>query len=154
MQAVITVGEKAVSAAMRDADLSLISGWRGQIPGAGLGTRLGNSIRLANFLKSGDSLNAAALVWSNTPGPSVRMTPARCSGPKLDSSWRSSPRLRIPRKLGSYSTRSWALVPRQPTKAARAAAVSPQANGSAAPACACGPSTVTEHRASRSLRGG
>jgi len=33
----------------------------------GVGTRLGNSIRLASFPKSGDSLNAAALVWSNAP---------------------------------------------------------------------------------------
>lgn len=36
-------------------------------PGAGLGTRLGSSIRLASFLKSGDSLNTAALVWSKAP---------------------------------------------------------------------------------------
>lgn len=67
MQAEITAGEKAVSAAMREAGTSLKSAWRGQITGAGLGTRLGNSIRLASFPKSGDSLNAAALVWSNAP---------------------------------------------------------------------------------------
>ena len=67
MQAEIVAGEKAVSAAMREAGTSLKSAWRGQITGAGLGTRLGNSIRLASFPKSGDSLNAAALVWSNAP---------------------------------------------------------------------------------------
>ena len=67
MQAEIAAGEKAVSAAMREAGTSLKSAWRGQITGAGLGTRLGNSIRLASFPKSGDSLNAAALVWSNAP---------------------------------------------------------------------------------------
>jgi hypothetical protein len=67
MQAEIAAGEKAVSTAMREAGTSLKSAWRGQIAGAGLGTRLGNSIRLANFPKSGDSLNAAALVWSKAP---------------------------------------------------------------------------------------
>ncbi|MDZ4134110.1 MAG: DUF6441 family protein, partial [Paracoccaceae bacterium] len=59
MQAEIAAGEKAVSAAMREAGTSLKSAWRGQITGAGLGTRLGNSIRLASFPKSGDSLSAA-----------------------------------------------------------------------------------------------
>jgi hypothetical protein len=67
IQAEIAAGEKAVSAAMREAGTSLKSAWRGQITGAGLGTRLGNSIRLASFPRSGDSLNAAALVWSNAP---------------------------------------------------------------------------------------
>jgi hypothetical protein len=67
MAAEVAAGEKAVSAAMREAGTSLKSAWRGQITGAGLGTRLGNSIRLASFPKSGDSLNAAALVWSNAP---------------------------------------------------------------------------------------
>jgi hypothetical protein len=67
IQAEIAAGEKAVSAAMREAGTSLKSAWRGQITGAGLGTRLGNSIRFASFPRSGDSLNAAALVWSNAP---------------------------------------------------------------------------------------
>ena len=67
MQAEIAAGEKAVSAAMREAGSGLKSAWRAQITGAGLGTRLGNSIRLASFPKSGDSLNAAALVWSKAP---------------------------------------------------------------------------------------
>jgi hypothetical protein len=67
MQAEIAAGEKAVSAAMREAGTSLKSAWRGQITGAGLGTRLGNSIRLASFPKSGDSLSAAALVWTKAP---------------------------------------------------------------------------------------
>ena len=47
--------------------MGLKSAWRTQITGAGLGTRLANSIRLASFTKSGDSLNAAALVCSNAP---------------------------------------------------------------------------------------
>jgi hypothetical protein len=67
MQAEITAGEKAVSVAMREAGTGLKAAWRGQITGAGLGTRLANSIRLASFPKSDDSLNAAALVWSNAP---------------------------------------------------------------------------------------
>ena len=52
MQAEIAAWEKAVSSAMREADTSLKSAWRGQITGEGLGTRLGNSIRLASFPKS------------------------------------------------------------------------------------------------------
>jgi hypothetical protein len=63
----VAAGERAVSAAMREAGTSLKSAWRGQITGAGLDTRLGNSIRLASFPKSGDSLNAAALVWTKAP---------------------------------------------------------------------------------------
>lgn len=67
MQAEIAAGEKAVTIAMREAGAGLKSAWRGQITGAGLGTRLGNSIRLATYPKGGESLNAAALVWSNAP---------------------------------------------------------------------------------------
>jgi len=67
MQAEIAAGEKAVSAAMREAGGSLKSAWRGQIIGARLGTRLGNSIRNQNFPRSGESLDAAALVWSKAP---------------------------------------------------------------------------------------
>ena len=67
MRAEIAAGEKAVPAAMREAGTSLKYAWRGQITGAGLGTRLANSIRLASFPKSVESLNAAALVWSNAP---------------------------------------------------------------------------------------
>jgi len=64
MAAEIKAGEKAVSAAMREAGTGLKSDWRAQITGAGLGRRLADSIRLATYPKAGDSLNAAALVWS------------------------------------------------------------------------------------------
>ena len=67
MAAEVKAGEKAVTAAMREAGTGLKTAWRGQITGAGLGNRLGNSIRLATFPKAGESLNAAALVWSKAP---------------------------------------------------------------------------------------
>ena len=62
MAAEVAAGERAVTAAIREAGSGLKAAWRGQITGAGLGTRLANSIRFASFPKSGDSLNAAALV--------------------------------------------------------------------------------------------
>jgi len=67
MAAEITAGEKAVSAAMREAGTNLKSAWRGQIAQAGLGRRLANSIRSQTYPNAGDSLNAAALVWSKAP---------------------------------------------------------------------------------------
>ena len=67
MQAEVKAGEKAVTAAMREAGTGLKSSWRMQITGAGLGRRLANSIRSQTFPKSGESLNAAALVWSKAP---------------------------------------------------------------------------------------
>ena len=67
MAAEVAAAERAATADIREAGTGLKSAWRLQITGAGLGTRLGNSIRLASFPKSGDSLSAAALVWSNAP---------------------------------------------------------------------------------------
>jgi hypothetical protein len=67
MQAEIAAGEKAVSAAMREAGTGLKTDWRTQITGAGLGRRLANSIRNQTFPRSGESLEAAALVWSKAP---------------------------------------------------------------------------------------
>ncbi len=67
MTAEITAGEKAVSAAMKEAGTDLKTAWRGQITGAGLGRRLANSIRSQTYPKTGESLNAAALVWSKAP---------------------------------------------------------------------------------------
>jgi hypothetical protein len=52
---------------MREAGSGLKAAWRGQITGAGLGSRLANSIRSQTFPRSGESLDAAALVWSNAP---------------------------------------------------------------------------------------
>ncbi len=67
MAAEIKAGEKAVSAAMREAGSDLKFAWRGQITQAGLGRRLANSIRSQTYPKSGESLKAAALVWSKAP---------------------------------------------------------------------------------------
>jgi hypothetical protein len=67
MKAEIAAGERAVSAAMREAGSGLKLAWRGQITGAGLGPRLANSIRSEVFPKAGASLNAAAVVWSKAP---------------------------------------------------------------------------------------
>lgn len=67
MQAEITAGEKAVTAAMREAGTGLKTDWRSQITGAGLGRRLANSIRSQTFPRAGESLEAAALVWSKAP---------------------------------------------------------------------------------------
>ncbi|THD71385.1 hypothetical protein E7681_17930 [Thalassobius vesicularis] len=67
MAAEIRAGEKAVSLAMREAGSGLKADWRGQITGAGLGQRLAHSIHSASYPKSGDSLEAAALVWSKAP---------------------------------------------------------------------------------------
>ncbi|MBC7152987.1 MAG: hypothetical protein H5U22_26840 [Rhizobium sp.] len=67
MAAEVKAGEKAVTAAMREAGTGLKTAWRGQITGAGLGRRLANSIRSLTYPKAGESLNAAALVWSKAP---------------------------------------------------------------------------------------
>ncbi|PWG16102.1 DUF6441 family protein [Salibaculum griseiflavum] len=67
MAAEIKAGEKAVTAAMRQAGTGLKTDWRGQITQAGLGRRLANSIRNRTYPRSGESLNAAALVWSKAP---------------------------------------------------------------------------------------
>lgn len=60
-------GEKAVSAAMREAGIGLKSAWRAQITDAGLGARLARSIRSETYPTGKPSLNAAVLVWSKAP---------------------------------------------------------------------------------------
>ena len=105
MQAEVAAGEKAVSAAMREAGTSLKSAWRGQITGAGLGTRLGNSIRLATYPKGSESLNAAALVWSSAPV----IIGAHDTGPLIrskDGFW-----LAIPTPAAGKSTRGGRITP-------------------------------------------
>ena len=105
MAAEVAAGERAVTAAMREAGSGLKSAWRGQIAGAGLGSQLANSIRLASFPKSGDSLNAAALVWSKAPV----IIGAHDTGPLIrskDGFW-----LAIPTPAAGKSTRGGRITP-------------------------------------------
>jgi len=67
MSAEIKAGEKAVSAATREAGRDLKTDWRRQITGAGLGQRLARTIRSVQYPKGQPSLNAVALVWSKAP---------------------------------------------------------------------------------------
>ena len=67
MREEVKAGQKAVSATMAQAGASLKSAWRGQITGTGLGQRLANTIRAQTYPKGRNSLDAAALVWSNAP---------------------------------------------------------------------------------------
>ena len=105
MAAEVVAGEKAVTAAMRAAGTGLKTAWRAQSAGAGLGQRLANSIRLASFPKSGESLNAAALVWSNAPV----IVGAHDTGPLIRSKngfW-----LAIPTPAAGKSTRGGRITP-------------------------------------------
>ena len=67
MRAKVAAGQKAVSTTMAQAGAGLKSAWRAQITGAGLGQRLANTIRSQTYPKGRNSLDAAALVWSNAP---------------------------------------------------------------------------------------
>ena len=105
MQAEILAGEKAVSAAMREAGSDLKSAWRGQITQAGLGRRLANSIRSQTYPKAGESLKAAALVWSKAP----QISGAHDTGPLIrskDGFW-----LAIPTPAAGKGARGKALTP-------------------------------------------
>jgi hypothetical protein len=105
MAAEVVAGERAVTAAMREAGTGLKSDWRGQITGAGLGRRLANSIRNQNFPRSGESLDAAALVWSKAPV----IVGAHDTGPLIrskDGFW-----LAIPTPAAGKSTRGGRITP-------------------------------------------
>lgn len=67
MQAEIRAGERAVTVAIRTAGSGLRTDWKAQITGAGLGGRLANTIRARTYPATGESLDAAALVWSKAP---------------------------------------------------------------------------------------
>jgi hypothetical protein len=67
MAAEVAAGERAVSAAIREAGTGLKDAWRTQITGAGLGQRLARTIRSEQFPKGRPSLSAAAVVWSKAP---------------------------------------------------------------------------------------
>ena len=105
MAAEIKAGEQAVSAAMREAGTDLKTAWRGQITQAGLGQRLSKSIRSQIYPKTGESLKAAALVWSNAP----QIIGAHNTGPLIrskDGFW-----LAIPTPAAGKGRRGKALTP-------------------------------------------
>jgi hypothetical protein len=60
-------GERASTAAVRQAGDGLKAAWRAQIVGAGLGTRLAKTVRSQTYPRTGQSLNAAVIVWSKAP---------------------------------------------------------------------------------------
>jgi len=105
MAAEIKAGEKAVSAAMREAGTGLKSDWRAQITGAGLGRRLAGSIRSEFYPKREPSLNAAAFIWSKAP----KIINAHDTGPLIRSKhgfW-----LAIPTKAAGKSRRGGRITP-------------------------------------------
>jgi hypothetical protein len=105
MQAEIAAGERAVTAAMREAGTGLKAAWRRQITGAGFGRRLANSIRSQTYPKADHSLNAAALVWSKAPV----IVGAHDSGPLIRSKegfW-----LTIPLEAAGKSLRGGRITP-------------------------------------------
>lgn len=107
MAAEIKAGERAVTAAMRDAGTDLKAAWRGQIAQAGLGRRLANSIRSQSYPRAGESLRAAALVWSKAPV----IIGAHDTGPLIrsrDGFW-----LAIPLPAAGKSLRGGRMTPRE-----------------------------------------
>lgn len=105
MAAEIKAGERAVSKAIGEAAGNLKTAWRGQITGAGLGARLARTIRSEQFPKGKDSLNAAALVWSNAPV----IIGAHEEGPLIRS--KSGFWLAIPTPAAGKSTRGGRITP-------------------------------------------
>jgi hypothetical protein len=105
MRAELLAGEQAVSDAVRGAALSLKTDWRGQITGAGLGTRLARTIRSEDYPKGRPSLNAAALIWSNAPV----IIGAHDTGPLIRS--KSGLWLAIPTAAAGKSTRGGRITP-------------------------------------------
>lgn len=105
MEAETRAGEKAVSAAMREAGTGLKAAWRGQITGADLGARLARSIRSEIYPAGKPSLNAAALVWSKAPV----IVGAHDTGPLIrsrDGFW-----LAIPTPAAGKSSRGGRITP-------------------------------------------
>lgn len=105
MAAEYMAGERAVSAAIRNAGISLKTAWRGQITGAGLGSRLANAVRSDSYPKGQPSLNAAAMVWSKAP----KITAAHADGALIrskDGFW-----LAIPTKAAGKGARGKKITP-------------------------------------------
>jgi hypothetical protein len=105
MENEIRAGEKAVTMAMREAGKALQSNWRVQITRAQLGPRLAKTIRTKTYPTTGESLEAAALVWTNAP----QIIGAHDSGPLIrskDGFW-----LAIPTPAAGKGARGKAFTP-------------------------------------------
>lgn len=63
MEMTVRAGRLAALGAVTGVGAAIKDNWRGQIASAGLGRRLGNTVRMEAYPRQG-SLNAAALVWS------------------------------------------------------------------------------------------
>ena len=90
MEREIKAGESAVTRVLQAAGQELKADWRAQITRAGLGARLARTIRSQAYPKRGESLEAAALVWTKAP----QIIGAHDSGPLIRS--KSGFRLAIP----------------------------------------------------------
>jgi hypothetical protein len=67
LKAELRGAERAVTAGVRAATLGLKTELRGQITGAGMGTRLANTWRSRIYPEGEQSLSAAGFVWSKAP---------------------------------------------------------------------------------------
>jgi hypothetical protein len=103
----VRAGEKAATAAVRQAGEGLKAAWRAQIVGAGLGPRLAKTIRSQSYPRSGASLNAAVVVWSKAPV----MVGAHDTGPLIRS--RNGFWLAIPTPAAGKSLRGGRITPRE-----------------------------------------
>ena len=63
----IALGESAATQAMRAAAVALKTRWRQDIIDAGLGVRLSKAVQSESYPEGENSLNAAAMVWTNAP---------------------------------------------------------------------------------------
>ena len=64
---ILQEAEAAVTRGIFAAGRGLRDDWRGQVRASGLGSRLANTVRQADFPRSGTSLRAASLVWTKAP---------------------------------------------------------------------------------------
>lgn len=77
MAAEVAAGERAVTAAMREAGTGLKTAWRLQITGAGLGARLANSIRSEVSRRPGRASTPQRWSGRRRLSSSARMTRGR-----------------------------------------------------------------------------
>lgn len=105
MASEVRAGERAVTAAIRQSAAGLKTRWRTQVTGAGLGSRLANTIRSKTYPQGQQSLNAAAVVWSKAP----HIIAAHDEGPTITS--RDGFWLAIPTKAAGKSRRGGRITP-------------------------------------------